>query len=119
SSKAGLGSRCSTLCRVPVKKLSTHSTSHPCASSRSHRCDPRNPAPPVTRTRLRREYLGIRSAATASEGGYGTRAGVGSSVLGALAPRQRGALERPRTVSQFSPSGLSGLAACFTLLVSF
>jgi len=43
---------------------------------------------------------------------------VGSSVLG----RSRlgsGALERPRTVSQFSPSGLSGLAACFTLLVSF
>src|SRR5207244_7792327 len=32
--------------------LSTHKTSSPWATSRSHRCEPRNPAPPVTRTRL-------------------------------------------------------------------
>src|SRR5512134_2780071 len=38
---------------VPVKKLSTQSTSCPSASSRSQRCEPRKPAPPVTRTRLR------------------------------------------------------------------
>jgi len=31
--------------------LSTQSTSPPCAKSRSQRCEPRNPAPPVTRIR--------------------------------------------------------------------
>src|SRR5260370_41665240 len=37
---------------APVMKLSTASTSHPSASSRSQRCDPRKPAPPVTTARL-------------------------------------------------------------------
>src|SRR3954454_12057952 len=32
--------------------MSTHSTSWPWATSRSHRCEPRKPAPPVTRTRF-------------------------------------------------------------------
>jgi hypothetical protein len=36
---------------VPVKKLSTQSTSWPCSSKRSHRWLPRKPAPPVTRMR--------------------------------------------------------------------
>src|ERR1700730_10194130 len=36
----------------PVNYLSTHKTSSPWARSRSHRCEPKNPAPPVTRTRL-------------------------------------------------------------------
>ena len=36
---------------VPVKKLSTHSTWHPAASKRSHKWDPRKPAPPVTSAR--------------------------------------------------------------------
>ena len=40
------------LCLLPVKKLSTHSTSLPAASKRSHRCEPRKPAPPVTNIRL-------------------------------------------------------------------
>jgi hypothetical protein len=38
---------------VPVNRLSTHKTSCPCSSKRSIRCEPRNPAPPVTRTRFR------------------------------------------------------------------
>jgi len=32
-------------------ELSTHKTSYPCSTGRSQRCDPMNPAPPVTRTR--------------------------------------------------------------------
>ena len=38
--------------RAPVKKLSTQTTSWPAASRRSHRWEPRNPAPPVTSTRV-------------------------------------------------------------------
>src|SRR5271170_3936013 len=34
---------------LPVKKLSTQRTSCPCARRRSQRCEPRKPAPPVTR----------------------------------------------------------------------
>jgi hypothetical protein len=37
--------------RVAVKKLSTQRTSSPRANSCSHRWEPMNPAPPVTRTR--------------------------------------------------------------------
>src|ERR671924_261194 len=37
------------LARDPVSKLSTQITRWPRCSSSSHRCDPRNPAPPVTR----------------------------------------------------------------------
>src|SRR5919108_915337 len=37
------------LARDPVSKLSTQITRWPRRSSSSHRCDPRNPAPPVTR----------------------------------------------------------------------
>jgi hypothetical protein len=36
-------SKCTMLRRVPVKKLSTHKTSWPASSRRSHRCEPRNP----------------------------------------------------------------------------
>src|SRR6476469_5651331 len=46
--------------RAPVKKLSTHSTSWPSPSRRSHRWLPRKPAPPVTRIWLRPLYLRIR-----------------------------------------------------------
>src|SRR6185369_15013449 len=35
-------------CLFPVNRLSTHSTSLPRSMSRSHRCEPRKPAPPVT-----------------------------------------------------------------------
>ena len=41
---------------LPVNRLSTHSTSWPRASSRSIRCEPRKPAPPVTSTLLRLSY---------------------------------------------------------------
>src|SRR5215218_7551970 len=37
----------------PVDRLSTQSTVSPRLISRSHRCDPTNPAPPVTTTRIR------------------------------------------------------------------
>src|SRR5215217_3223511 len=40
---------CSMLAREPVSKLSTQITRCPRRSSSSQRCDPRNPAPPVTR----------------------------------------------------------------------
>src|SRR5258706_2141639 len=33
---------------LPVISLSSDRTSQPSASNRSHKCDPRNPAPPVT-----------------------------------------------------------------------
>ena len=47
---ANSGTRmCSMLARDPVSKLSTQITRWPRRSSSSHRCDPRNPAPPVTR----------------------------------------------------------------------
>src|SRR4051812_6968666 len=35
---------------APVKKLSAQITSQPSASKRSTKCEPRNPAPPVTST---------------------------------------------------------------------
>src|SRR5690349_5882824 len=38
--------------RLPVSRLSTHTTLFPSASSASHKCDPTNPAPPVTNTRI-------------------------------------------------------------------
>src|SRR5450755_1464496 len=40
---------CSMFSSEPVSKLSTHRTRWPRASSSSHRCEPRKPAPPVTR----------------------------------------------------------------------
>src|SRR5512140_3308327 len=52
NSNSGLSRRWAMFCRREVKKLSTHRTSSPRAISRSHRCDPMNPAPPVTRTRF-------------------------------------------------------------------
>src|SRR6185436_18857001 len=38
--------------RLPVKKLSRQSTSFPSLSSRSQRCEPMNPAPPVIKIRI-------------------------------------------------------------------
>ena len=45
-------SRCATLSFEPVERSSRQTTVSPRSSSRSHRCDPRNPAPPATTTRL-------------------------------------------------------------------
>src|SRR4051812_1070115 len=39
---------CSMFASEPVSRLSTQITRCPRASSSSHRCDPRKPAPPVT-----------------------------------------------------------------------
>src|SRR3954453_113620 len=51
SRKSGCSIRWRTFCGGPVKKLSRHTTSTPRSSRCSHRCDPRNPAPPVTTAR--------------------------------------------------------------------
>src|SRR4051812_29021701 len=40
---------CAMFLRDPVSRLSTQMTRWPRRRSSSHRCDPRNPAPPVTR----------------------------------------------------------------------
>src|SRR5262245_1247976 len=48
SSKYGFFSKCAIFSFDPVKKLSTQSTSQRSLSRRSHRCEPKNPAPPVT-----------------------------------------------------------------------
>src|SRR4051794_12164962 len=50
SSKCGLPRRWRMFSFEPVKKLSTQRTSCPSATRRSQRCEPMNPAPPVTRT---------------------------------------------------------------------
>ena len=52
SSKFFFASKCSTLDFWLVKKLSRQITSWPASTSRSHKCDPRKPAPPVTRMRI-------------------------------------------------------------------
>ena len=39
-------------CLRPVKKLSRHKISWPSLIRRSHKCEPRKPAPPVTRIRI-------------------------------------------------------------------
>src|SRR5713101_53611 len=49
SSKSSQGKRCEILRLEPVAKLSRQRTSCPPARSRSHKCEPKNPAPPVTR----------------------------------------------------------------------
>src|SRR5580698_1692745 len=51
-SNIGLETRWATLLLEPVKKLSRQMTSQPHCTRRSHKWLPRNPAPPVTRTRL-------------------------------------------------------------------
>src|SRR6185312_9533061 len=50
SMKEALCVRCMTFRSSPVMKLSTQSTGQPRRRSRSHRCDPRKPAPPATNT---------------------------------------------------------------------
>src|ERR1700722_8107092 len=47
----GFAARCEILASLPVTRLSRHSTSQPRASINSHKCDPRNPAPPVMTAR--------------------------------------------------------------------
>src|SRR5450755_3786281 len=56
------GSRmCAMFSSVPVSRLSTQITRLPCASSASQRCDPRNPAPPVTRqVAIRLQPISVR-----------------------------------------------------------
>src|SRR5947207_14087739 len=49
----GFSSKCATLLSTPVTKLSRANTSQPSEINRSHRCDPRKPAPPVTTARMK------------------------------------------------------------------
>src|SRR4051812_31170798 len=58
NSKRGFASRCPMLAFCPVKRLSMQITSWPSLSRRSQRWDPRKPAPPVTRIRIRRATVG-------------------------------------------------------------
>src|SRR5690606_494501 len=50
--KAGCSRRCARLASEPVRRLSTAMTLKSSAKSRSTRCEPMNPAPPATTTRL-------------------------------------------------------------------
>ena len=47
-----MGEEMAYVALAPGEKLSTHRTSLPSLISRSQRCDPRNPAPPVTNIRF-------------------------------------------------------------------
>src|SRR5690242_21728413 len=77
--------------RAPVKKLSTQMTSQPSASSRSHRCEPRKPAPPVTSTRLRSASLIRVRAPSPNSGDFGEGVvPVGDEALD-IEARERGA----------------------------
>src|SRR5579884_3579485 len=59
-----LSRMCSMLASVPVSRLSTQMTRWPRRRSSSHRCEPRKPAPPVTR------LVGMaRSLAQPAQGG--------------------------------------------------
>src|SRR5262245_55455580 len=55
--------RCSRFSSELVSRLSTQSTRLPCSSRYSHRCEPRNPAPPVTTA------VGIRLIVPTSQAG--------------------------------------------------
>src|SRR6266404_8157515 len=63
NSKLRCPSRCAMLARLPLKKLSRQMTSAPSRSSRSHKWEPRNPAPPVTSARTLFSSKSPRSAA--------------------------------------------------------
>src|SRR6266704_1738174 len=53
--------RCVMWSLAPVKKLSTQMTSWPLPSRRSQRCEPRKPAPPVTKVRGLKNISGYSS----------------------------------------------------------
>src|SRR4029077_1574965 len=63
NSKLRCPARWAILARLPLKKLSRQMTSAPSRNSRSHRCEPRNPAPPVTSARTLFSSKSPRSAA--------------------------------------------------------
>src|SRR5215211_6844151 len=66
--KRNSGARmCSMLARDPVSTLSTQMTRWPRRRSSSQRCEPRNPAPPVTR------QVGMTAQGIASAGGRPAR----------------------------------------------
>src|SRR4051812_4748916 len=71
--------RCSMFLSEPVSRLSTQTTRLPAPSRCSHRCEPRNPAPPVTR----QVAIGL--------GAYRPGASVGDREMGL----QPGELEQP------------------------
>ena len=65
---------CSMFSSVPVSRLSTQSTRWPSASRRSQRCEPRNPAPPVTTEVGTPDSLPPAPAPAPEQGAHGARA---------------------------------------------
>src|SRR4051794_11157352 len=76
--------RCEMFSILPVSRLSMATTSLPRASSASQRCDPRNPAPPVTTTRVTSAPADavVDEAAAAHGGRVEQVAGVDHPALG-------------------------------------
>src|SRR5437870_9186846 len=65
----------------PVSKLSTQMTLFPRASSSSHRCEPRKPAPPVTR------QVATLAGYPRPEAGHGRASGLAGSISSRLMAR--------------------------------
>src|SRR3954447_2568041 len=69
---------CSTFVSDPVSRLSTQITRWPLASRWSQRCDPRNPAPPVTsEVGIRERVLALSARAARSLAGVARTRGSG------------------------------------------
>src|ERR1700727_239888 len=77
---------CSMFASEPVSRLSTQITRLPRASSSSHRCDPRKPAPPVT----------MHVATAGNLRGCGFVCGLGHSVDAASGPPRGSSARLPR-----------------------
>src|SRR4051812_40024762 len=76
--------RCEMFSMLPVRRLSMATTSSPRASNASQRCDPRNPAPPVTTTRATSAPADavVGEAAAANSSGVEQIASVDHPALG-------------------------------------
>ncbi len=106
-------SRWATFLFMPVWKLSTQITSCPSRRRRSHRCDPRNPAPPVTSTRwLSAMSCWFRPGLDRAEAGrqFYRRTGAENIELARLDCRASGAFAVPSARPHASWVGLRRLA---------
>ena len=88
----GCPKRCSMLSSEPVMRLSRQTTSSPRSSSASQRCEPRNPAPPVTTMRAIScaRCPGTSNPRRAQRGAVEQVAGVDDARLGHARPPCRG-----------------------------
>src|SRR5215213_7846115 len=91
---------CSMLFSEPVSRLSTQMTRCPRSSSASHKCDPRKPAPPVTREVGMAGNLSLPSAAKDQPRGRRPRGAglIAPSDRDAHPHRGEAAHDRPRLV---------------------